>query len=54
MINQAKETLFNRDRLTEREQADSSGGDEGLEGLCQKDKELMDKDHSVVIVGGEG
>lgn len=43
------------ERLTEREQVDRSQEDEGVEGLCKKkNEELADKNHSVVIVGGEG
>ena len=45
----------NRDSLIDREQAASPGeGCWGLEGLSQKEKELMDTDNSVVIVGMRG
>ena len=47
----------NRDRLTDREQDNSSGsmgGKLGVEGSSEKAKGLMDMDNSTVIVGGGG
>ena len=45
----------NRDRLTDREQADSYGGaSQGVERSSKKEKAVMDMDNSVEIVRREG